>query len=72
MKYPLAPLVVAIVLGDSTERELRKALIGSGGDPTVFVASPIAAILLALAVLMLAYPFVSRYLRRERAAARAA
>ncbi|HEU5288387.1 MAG TPA: tripartite tricarboxylate transporter permease [Candidatus Limnocylindria bacterium] len=72
MKYPLAPLVVAIVLGDSTERELRKALIGSGGDPTVFVASPIAAVLLALAALMLAYPFVSRYLRRERAAARAA
>ena len=29
MKYPLAPLVVALVLGDSTERELRKALIGS-------------------------------------------
>src|SRR5437870_7364887 len=31
MKYPLAPLVVALVLGDSTERELRKALIAGLG-----------------------------------------
>src|SRR5438132_13575262 len=33
MKYPLAPLVVALVLGDSTERELRKSLIAVAGNP---------------------------------------
>jgi putative tricarboxylic transport membrane protein len=68
MKYPLAPLVVALVLGDSTEREMRKALIGSQGDPTVFVASPISAVMLALSVLLLAWPFIGRLLRRTSAA----
>lgn len=69
MKYPLAPLVVALVLGDSTERELRKALIGSGGNPLVFVSSPIAAVLMVLAILVVMYPFISSRLRRQRAAA---
>lgn len=66
MKYPLAPLVVAIVLGDSTERELRKALIGSGGDVSVLVGSPIAATLMLVAFLMLAYPVLARFARRAR------
>jgi len=39
MKYPLAPLVVALVLGDSTERELRKTLIAGAGDPAFFFSS---------------------------------
>jgi putative tricarboxylic transport membrane protein len=65
MKYPLAPLVVAIVLGDSTERELRKALIASGGSPLIFVASPLAATLMILAVILLLLPIV-RNLRERR------
>jgi putative tricarboxylic transport membrane protein len=65
MKYPLAPLVVAIVLGDSTERELRKALIASGGSPLIFIASPLAATLMILAVILLLLPIV-RNLRERR------
>ncbi|MGH2490635.1 MAG: tripartite tricarboxylate transporter permease [Candidatus Limnocylindria bacterium] len=70
MKYPLAPLVVAIVLGDQTERELRKALIGSGGDPMVLVGSPLPAILMALAVMLLLIPLI-RTLRAHRRGATA-
>jgi putative tricarboxylic transport membrane protein len=66
MKYPLAPLVVAIVLGDSTERELRKALIASGGSPLIFVGSPLAATLMILAIILLLLPVV-RNLRERRA-----
>ena len=69
MKYPLAPLVVAIVLGDSTERELRKALIASGGSPLIFVGSPLAATLMILAVILLLLPVVRSM--RERRASRA-
>ncbi len=36
MKYPLAPLVVAIVLGDSTEKALRQSFIASEGSPAIF------------------------------------
>jgi putative tricarboxylic transport membrane protein len=71
MKYPLAPLVVAIVLGDQTERELRKALIGSGGDPLVLVGSPVAATLMVLAFALLLLPVARQMLSRRRASATA-
>jgi putative tricarboxylic transport membrane protein len=54
------------VLGDSTERELRKALIASGGSPLIFVASPLAATLMILAIILLLLPVV-RSLRERRA-----
>jgi putative tricarboxylic transport membrane protein len=66
MKYPLAPLIVALVLGDQTERELRKALIGSGGDPLVLVGTPLAATLMAFAVALLLLPVVRQYVSRRR------
>jgi putative tricarboxylic transport membrane protein len=66
MKYPLAPLIVALVLGDQTERELRKALIGSGGNPLVLVGTPLSAILLILAVALLLLPLVRQALKRRR------
>lgn len=71
MKYPLAPLVVAIVLGDSTERELRKALIGSGGDPSVLLGfgpsafSPFAFGLSLVAIALLLLPLVQFVLGRR-------
>jgi hypothetical protein len=66
MKYPLAPLVVAIVLGDSTERELRKALIASGGSPLIFVGSPLAATLMILAIILLLVPVIRNVRERAR------
>jgi len=71
MKYPLAPLVVALVLGDQTERELRKALIGSGGDPLVLVGSPVSATLMTLAVALLLVPLIRQLRARGRPAATA-
>jgi putative tricarboxylic transport membrane protein len=68
MKYPLAPLVVALVLGDATERELRKALIGSGGDPLVLVGTPVAATLMALAVAIVLLPAFRGLIARGRLA----
>jgi putative tricarboxylic transport membrane protein len=67
MKYPLAPLVVAVVLGDSTEKTLRQSLIGSGGNPLVLVQWPIATILMALAVILLAIPLIRTIRSRGRA-----
>src|SRR5713226_4558584 len=56
MKYPLAPLVVAIVLGDSTERTFRQSLIASGGNPQIFVGTALSAVLLGLAIVLLLVP----------------
>src|ERR687886_1489704 len=41
MKNPLAPLVGALGLGDSTERTFRQSLIASGGSPLPFLGSPL-------------------------------
>ena len=72
MKYPLAPLVVALVLGDSTERELRKALIAGQGSAQIFFSSPLATGMMVLAIALLLLPLVRALIGRGRRAADAA
>ena len=60
-----APLVLALVLGPLMEENLRRALLISRGDPTVFVQRPISAVLLAMA-LMLVIAFVLPSLKKTR------
>ena len=45
-----APLLLGFVLGPLLEDNLRRALIISRGDPTVFVTRPISGVLLVVAV----------------------
>jgi putative tricarboxylic transport membrane protein len=68
MKYPLAPLVVALVLGDSTERELRKALIAGHGSPLYFFSSPLSTVIMLLALFLVLLPLARTLLARRRAA----
>src|SRR2546426_1951272 len=72
LKYPLAPLVVALVLGDSTERELRKALISGGGSPLFFFSSWLSTATLLLALVLVLIPLVRTLLARPRGATVAA
>ncbi len=71
MKYPLAPLVVALVLGDQTEFRFRQSMIASGGNPLTFVSGPIAASLMVLAVLLLFYPLCAKWITQRRGARQA-
>ncbi len=48
-----APLLLAFILGPLMEENLRRAMLLSRGDPTVFVTRPISASLLAVALLLL-------------------
>ena len=50
LDYPLAPLVLGVILGPIAETNLRRALM-SDGDWTVFFTRPISALFLAAAVL---------------------
>jgi len=68
LNYPVAPAVLAIVLGPLAERSFRQTLLGSQGDPMVFVQSPISAICIALAIMLVSYPLVSRVLKARKAA----
>ena len=66
LKYPLAPLVVALVLGDSAEKALRQSLIMSDAALSIFFTRPIAAVLMALAVVFLLLPLFQAAFRRLR------
>jgi putative tricarboxylic transport membrane protein len=65
--YPIAPVVVGLILGPVAESQLRRALQISLGDPMVLVESPISATLLAIALIALVAPFVMRGLGKFRA-----
>lgn len=45
MKYPMAPLVLGIILGDILDKSLRRGLVLSDGDLTPFFTRPICAVL---------------------------
>jgi putative tricarboxylic transport membrane protein len=63
-----APLLLGFILGPMMEENLRRALLLSRGDPTVFVTRPISAVMLAMAVgllLIIVAPSIRR--RREEA-----
>ncbi len=65
--YPIAPVVVGLILGPVAESQFRRALSISLGDPTVLMTSPISAILLQIALIALVAPFVLKSLRRFKA-----
>jgi putative tricarboxylic transport membrane protein len=65
--FPIAPVVVGLILGPVAESQFRRALSISLGDPLVLVQSPISATLLAIALIALVAPFVMRGLNRFQA-----
>ncbi len=66
--YPIAPVVVGLILGPMAEVQLRRALQAGQGDPLVLVQSPVAATLLALALVALVAPLILKGLSRFRRA----
>ena len=66
LNYPVAPAVLAIVLGPLAERSLRQTLIGSQGDASVFFSRPISAICIAIAVVLICYPLYQKIRRKQK------
>jgi putative tricarboxylic transport membrane protein len=65
--YPVAPVVVGLILGPVAESQLRRALQISLGDPMVLLQSPMSATLLGVALLALIAPFVLKGMNRFKA-----
>lgn len=68
--YPMAPLVLGIVLGDLLEKNLRRALVLADGNWAPFFTRPISAAIVALIVGSIGWKLWS--LRREKLQARVA
>jgi TctA family transporter len=65
--FPLAPMLLGFVLGPMMEEYLRRAMLMSGGDPTVFIRRPIAAAFMLATVLILVV-MVAPAVRKRREA----
>jgi putative tricarboxylic transport membrane protein len=66
LKYPLAPLVLALVLGDMAEASFRQAMLLSQGSLAIFWSNGLVGSIVALSLAMLLWPlwtFARRSLR---------
>lgn len=65
MKYPMAPLVLGIVLGDLLDLNLRRGLALTNGDPSPFFTRPISAVICAIIVVivLMSIPAISTRVR---------
>jgi putative tricarboxylic transport membrane protein len=66
LQYPLAPMVLAIVLGDRAESSFRQAMLVSQGDLSIFFSKPLVGSLTGLALFLLAWPLLSFLLAKAR------
>src|SRR5689334_12742472 len=63
---PLAPFTLALVLGNRAESSFRLAMIGAGGDLTVFWSNGLVGTLTTLAFTLLFWPVISALFGRGR------
>jgi TctA family transporter len=61
---PLAPFTLALVLGSRAEDAFRLAMIGSGGDLRVFWANPLVGSITTLAIVLLFWSLISKFVSR--------
>jgi putative tricarboxylic transport membrane protein len=64
--YPLAPLVLALVLGDKAENAFRQSMLLSQGSLSIFWSNWLVGSIFGLGVILLCWPLVSWVLDRLR------
>ena len=64
LNYPVAPAVLAIVLGPLAEQSFRQSMLSSQGDFMIFFERPIAASCIGIAAALVLYPLI-RSLRKS-------
>lgn len=65
IKFPVATIILGLVLGPLAESELRRSLEMSNGNYGIFFNRPISAVLLAVAGFALVYVFVNRFMKKK-------
>lgn len=65
--YPLAPLVLAIVLGKSAEEAFRQSLLGSQGSLGVFFSNGLVGTIMVLGLIALFWSVIQQGVSRMRA-----
>jgi putative tricarboxylic transport membrane protein len=68
LDYPMAPAVLAIVLGPLAETSMRQSLLMSSGSFEIFIFRPISGCIMAIAIILLFMPLINSFnnmMRRE-------
>jgi putative tricarboxylic transport membrane protein len=60
--FPIAPVIIGLILGPLAEQQFRRAMLISQGDASVFLTHPISLFFLVLAVAILLLPWIMRKL----------
>ncbi len=66
LDFPIAPLVLALIVGADMEQNFRKAVLSSDGSMDIFLASPISVTLIFLTILSISYPAIVKYFQRRK------
>jgi TctA family transporter len=64
LDYPIAPLVLALVLGDKAEDAFRQSMLMSQGSLDIFFSNPLVGTITTLAIILLTWPLWATLVRR--------
>ena len=65
LDYPMAPMVLALVLGDRAEDSFRQAMLLSQGSLNIFFSNYLVGSITALAIILLLWPMLSKLMARK-------
>ena len=69
LDYPMAPMVLALVLGDRAEDSFRQSMLISQGSLDVFFSNYLVGAITGLALLLLFWPLIGKFVGKKKAAA---
>lgn len=71
LKFPISPVVLALILGPMAERELRTSLVLSQGSLDIFFTRPITLLLFGLTVVSIVGSYIAQVRKQKKAQAQA-
>jgi len=69
LDYPMAPMVLALVLGDRAEDSFRQSMLISQGSLDVFFSNYLVAGISSVALLLLFWPLIGKFIGKKKVAA---
>jgi putative tricarboxylic transport membrane protein len=69
LDYPMAPMVLALVLGDRAEDSFRQSMLISQGSVDVFFSNYLVAAITTLALVLLFWPLIGKLIGKKKVAA---
>ena len=69
LDYPMAPMVLALVLGDRAEDSFRQSMLFSQGSLDIFFSNYLVGAITTLALVLLFWPLIGKFIGKKKAAA---